>query len=298
MKYLNQAPKELKAMSAAFKKAHKTVQEVAQTGRYYIEPKYDGVHGIAIIGPAGGEMLSRDNKKYLSCNHILKALHSMLGPGWVVFGEIYKWGTPFKEISGAARRHSPQPDLMYVVYDMIKLEEWEANLSADSYEYRRNRLRSKWVSGSHGLILGPYHDAWGVDPDAYAGDLKKQGGYDGAILKDSTAGWAPGACKQGECIKIKPQTTLDLRVVGMEEGKGKHAGTMGALQVVYKGVVSSVGTGFTDEERGRWWSIRHVDFASSLNHYIVEVKCMEIDESNTLREPVFLAERFDKVKPD
>lgn len=297
MNYLNQAPKELKAMKAAFKKEHPTLQDVAQTGRYYIEPKYDGVHGIAIIAPEGGQMLSRDNKPYLSCDHILKDLHSMLGAGWVVFGEIYKWDTPFKEISGAARRHSPQPELLFVVYDMITLAEWRMGNSSIPYELRRKLLRGKWTNHPS-LVLGAFHDAWGVDPEKYAAELKLKGGYDGGMLKDREAGWCPGACKSGECIKIKPQLTLDLQVVGVVEGEGKHKGTMGAIQVSYRGAITSVGTGFTDHERSMWWSRRHVQFTSSLNRVIVEVKCMEVNDNNTLREPVFIAERFDKLKPD
>lgn len=302
MNYINQAPKELKAQSAGFKKGHPDLRSVANSGHYYIEPKYDGVHGVAIIGQAGGEMLSRDNKKYLSCNHILKALHAMAGPGFVYFGEVYKFDTPFKEISGAARRHSDQPDLLFVVYDVITEEEFKAGNSTATYEQRRaalKELRNNYEAPiGWPIIIGAYHPAFGIDPDAYSAELKAKGGYDGGMLKDAYAGWKPGACKQGEAIKVKPQLTLDLQVVGMVEGEGKHSGTMGALTVIYRGVTTNVGTGFTDAERSLWWSIRHVNFQSSLNRYIVEVKCMEVNDNNTLREPVFIAQRHDKTTPD
>lgn len=304
MNYINQAPKELKAQSAGFRKQHPTLMTVAQSGNYYIEPKYDGVHGVAILGETGGKMLSRDNKEYLSCDHILKDLHEVFGTGWVIFGEIYKFDTPFKEISGAARRHSAQPDLLFVVYDMVSLAGFERGFEPVAYEDRRQRIAAAWLnahaSGSMklSLIKGAFHPAVSTDPDAFAGSLKKLGGYDGAMLKDTQAAWSPGACKDGEAIKVKPKITLDLRVVGMEEGEGKHKNTMGALLVEYRGVTSKVGTGFDDKERSMWWSLRHVQFRSSLNCYIVEVECMEVTSTNKLREPVYKGERHDKPQPD
>lgn len=60
-------------------------------------------------------------------------------------------------------------------------------------------------------------------------------------------------------VKVKPIHTLDLAVIGVQEGTGRHRGRMGALLIAYRDwngryvLASKVGTGFTDLERTWWW---------------------------------------------
>lgn len=64
-------------------------------------------------------------------------------------------------------------------------------------------------------------------------------------------------------IKVKPIHTIDLAVIAIQAGKGRHKGRMGALVCAYRDVngrfvlAGKVGTGFTDEQR-EWWST-HVE---------------------------------------
>ena len=54
-------------------------------------------------------------------------------------------------------------------------------------------------------------------------------------------------------VKDKAWKHCDLRVIGMEEGKGTYAGTLGKLVVDYKGNELRL-SGMTDEERNRFWN--------------------------------------------
>jgi DNA ligase-1 len=47
---------------------------------------------------------------------------------------------------------------------------------------------------------------------------------------------------------------LDLEVVGLEEGTGRNQGKLGAAIVEHKGYKVNVGSGFTDEEREKYWN--------------------------------------------
>lgn len=299
MDYINQAPKEHKAMSAKFRKQFPTLKDLAESGLYLLQPKFDGVHGVAILRDDGGKMLSRDNKEYKSCDHILKELHVVFGHGVVIFGEIYKFDTPFKDISGMARRHNPEPTLMFVVYDAVPLMDFDTGHGAAPYEDRREYILTHMKTRPTGssLVACPTYPGVGVDWQEYAQSLKDGGGYDGLIARLAKASWDPGACKEGEVIKVKPQITLDLRVVGVEEGKGKQAGMAGALIVEYKGVQSKVGTGMDDETRAMWWAYRQIVARGDVV-FIIEVKCMEVTSANKLREPVYIARRYDKPQPD
>jgi hypothetical protein len=75
-------------------------------------------------------------------------------------------------------------------------------------------------------------------------------GYEGLVIR------ANGS------IKVKPVHTIDVVVIGIEPGKGKHTGRMGALWTAFRDwtgkylVAGKVGTGFSDEER-EWWT-RHL----------------------------------------
>ena len=61
-------------------------------------------------------------------------------------------------------------------------------------------------------------------------------------------------------IKIKPIYTVDLAVIAIQAGKGRHAGRMGALVTAYMDwtgryvLAGKVGTGFTDVQREWWWA--------------------------------------------
>ena len=59
--------------------------------------------------------------------------------------------------------------------------------------------------------------------------------------------------RSNSLLKVKYVESMDLKVVDMLEGTNKYKGMMGALVVDYKGYRVGVGSGFSDEERQRFW---------------------------------------------
>lgn len=99
-------------------------------------------------------------------------------------------------------------------------------------------------------------------------------------------------------LKVKKMNTLDLEIVGFEEGEGRLAGTLGAILVRYKdGNVVKVGSGFSDRLRGELWKARG-DFLGT----IVEIQYFEettnADGGKSLRFPIFKDFRPDKTEAD
>lgn len=99
-------------------------------------------------------------------------------------------------------------------------------------------------------------------------------------------------------LKVKKMQTMDLEIVGFEEGEGRLAGTLGAILVRYKdGNVVKVGSGFSDRLRGELWRARG-DFLGT----IVEIQYFEettnADGGKSLRFPIFKDFRPDKLQPD
>ncbi len=59
--------------------------------------------------------------------------------------------------------------------------------------------------------------------------------------------------RSNSLLKVKYVESMDLKVVDIQEGTGKYEGMLGALIVDYKGYRVGVGSGFSDEERRRFW---------------------------------------------
>lgn len=95
-------------------------------------------------------------------------------------------------------------------------------------------------------------------------------------------------------LKMKEFFSMDLRVVGAEEGSGKYAGMLGALLLEDDtgAVKTKVGSGFTDEDRAEIW----VEFISGrLVGKIVEINGQEVTKDGSVRFPTYICTRMDKT---
>ena len=283
----NLAPKALSEQCAAFKKKYPTLDDLP-ADEYIMMPKYDGCLAI-VVADDTGHVLTRTGESITSIPHVLSDARAML-PGYVIFGEAYKFGAPFKDISGAFRRHAPQDDLILAAFDAVPVADWRAGKCDEPYKARLERLqRADWSTPGESIIVAPTGGlgSW----RGFTNYLVSIGGYDGAILRRADAGWHTGASKNGEAIKVKPVQSLDLRAVDWFYGKGKHAGRAGGIVVEYRGVQTQVGTGFSDAER-------ETIASQGTRNQIAEVEFMELTKDGKLREPRFKGWRFDKDQPD
>lgn len=281
----NLAPKALSEQCAAFKKKYPTLDDLPADD-YVMMAKYDGC--LAIITPDG--VITRTGEAITSIPQCLEAAAKLL-PDHVIFGEVYKYDTPFKEISGAFRRHKPQSGLFVMVFDAVPFADWKAGKCDKPYIERYTALKDAWLrTPTASLIVATALDL--VAPQGFANAMVRQGGYDGAIIRRKDALWTTGASKNGEAIKVKPAKSLDLEVHGWYRGKGKHAGRAGGITVLYKGVQTDVGTGFSDRER------QEIADAGQAPCGVAEVEFMELTADGKLREPRFKGWRYDKEQPD
>lgn len=289
----NQAPKALDEQKAAFKKAYPTLKDLPAKD-YVVQPKYDGCLAIVVADPKHPRIMTRTGEFVLSMQHVLQQALDCF-PGMVLFGEAYKWGTPFKTISGMFRKHSQQPTLLLALFDMVPVQAWEAGFDPEPFNERQKRFFfEEWPTPCPSIFVVPTLDF--EAPQALANTLVESGGYDGVILRDVNAPWRNGACKDGEVIKVKPTQSLDLEVAGWFPGKGKHEGRAGGITVIYNDVMTDVGTGFTDAERQE--IVDTWELTRTMPARIAEVEFMGITSVGKLREPRFKGWRYDKSKVD
>ena len=126
----------------------------------------------------------------------------------------------------------------------------------------------------------------------YATECIKDG-YEGVMIKDRFGVYE---CKRStQWLKWKPVITVDLTVIGVEEGTGRNVGKLGAFicegDDQGKKIHVNVGSGLTDKNREEFWENR-----DNLIGQVVEIKADAITQTQdtndiySLRFPRF--ERF------
>ena len=188
-----------------------------------------------------------------------------------------------------------KPEIKYTIFDMIKTSDFENGRDGENYSSRRKTLdkSSNYLNSKMGeveVLPVLYH---GTDQTQIEKLLDK-------MVKEDKEGLMLNLdcpykrSRHRGILKIKRFYTMDLEIVGYEEGSGKLAETLGALIVKYKNNEVKVGTGFSDDQRSEFWSKKE-----DLIGKICEVKYKEVSsDKNTglesLQFPVFIQIRKDK----
>ena len=288
-------------------------------GTKRLEPKLDGVRVLMTVIPAeDGDVsvisLSRNGKVFENFTHIeeqirdnfvklvRKAATSNLSMGFVLDGEVI--GNTFQELMRQARRKEnvQADDSVFNIFDIIPLDDfrrgyWNAQLS------KRIKILEDMrsvVDNMPNIELLPHIM---VDLDTaegrevlhrYAKD-QVNAGFEGIMIKDVNA---PYECKRNTFwMKWKPTITVDLEVIGVEEGTGRNIGRLGALVCAGtddgKDITVNVGSGFSDSDRDILYSDRNLVIGRTVE-ILCDVITQNQDGTYSLRFPRFVRFRDDK----
>jgi DNA ligase-1 len=290
-----------------------------------LEPKLDGVRVLLMVIPNdSGEITtvcySRNGKVFENFTHIEEQVRAKFGElvrastgvnkvfarsllnGFVLDGEVI--GNSFQELMRQARRKEnvQAEDSVFNVFDIIPIEDfrrgfWNAQLSQriETLESMRPVIEQMPNVELLPHIMVDLDTGAGVDQfHRYCKDMVNDG-FEGVMIKDVNA---PYECKRNTFwLKYKPTITVDLEVVGVDEGTGKNVGKLGALvcegQDDGKFITVNVGSGFSDDERDSLYRDRNLVIGRT-----VEILCDVITQSQdgtySLRFPRFVRFRDDK----
>ncbi len=258
------------------------------------EPKSDGVRTLAIKRDGHTTAYSRNGKEYRNFINIVKAIDDLEVDNCVFDGEVE--GETFDAVMNVAHtknRGRDDKDLHFKIWDFLSLEDWEANKTeyiqsertGHVYEalknYEANKLGCKYLRQMLGRVV--------TNEEEMMQHFKscRDAGYEGTVVKDMNAVYP---FKRNKCwSKVKEMLTADGIIVDCEEGKGKYKGMLGAILVEIDGVITRVGSGFSDDERNKYWNERE-----ELKGQWVEIKGQEFTKDKCLRFPTFLRFRPDR----
>ena len=271
---------------------------------YAVLTKIDGGRIIAIKENGKVSFYTRAGQLYEGLVDLEKEMLEKF-PDCMLDGEITIFdseGVPSKEAYKKAmklsRRDGQKTGLKMLVFDCMSVEEFRSQKCTHTWSERREAVEHIFSNANtvyFELLPVIYR---GMDTSMIPKLLNEAiaNQQEGIMLSlvdepyQFTRTWA--------LQKVKRMQDVDLEVVGFVEGEGRLAGTLGALLVRYKcGNLVKVGSGFSDELRKEIWANR-----SEWLGAICAIQYFETSFSasgdESLRFPVFLERRVDKINPD
>jgi DNA ligase-1 len=202
---------------------------------WWMSEKLDGVRAYW----DGRQLLSRQGNLFHAPDWFLAGL-----PDVPLDGELWLGRRQFQRAVSIARRQDRSDhwkELTYVVFDAPALEKgFEARL-----EFVRDCLAERGPTHAR-----PHEHLVCGGPDHLRQELARLEALGGEGLMLRRAGSRYEGGRSATLLKVKSFRDAEARVVGHQEGAGRHKGRLGALLVELEdGTRFAVGTGLSDAER-------------------------------------------------
>lgn len=281
--------------------------EFVEGKEFTITTKIDGGRIIALKENGQVSFFTRAGQKYEGLVDLEEEMLREMPDNICLDGEItlLKKGElsskeQYKETMKIVRtKDQEKHGVKMLVFDCMSAEDFKAQRCTLTYEERRN-----WAEAI--IYDNDYFDYFELLPVLYVG---KDTSFIPTLLEAETSTGEEGIMinindalyefkRTNNLLKVKKMNTLDLEIVGFEEGSGRLAGTLGAILVRYKdGNIVKVGSGFSDSIRKKIWE-KQTQYTGT----IVEIQYFEettnADGGISLRFPIFKDFRPDKTEAD
>lgn len=251
----------------------------------YADTKLDGVRCIADLEKK--KIFSRNGKEFKNYPSIMKELEQLnLSNDFKIDGEIVMGH--FQDLMRTVSRKEEgielAKDAVYNIFDVIienkNFQERLLVLDDIKEKIKENNLKHLKV------IKGKKIENEKELLEFYEEQLEN--GFEGIMVKNLDGQYEYKRSYAWQ--KMKPEDSEDLPIIRVEEGTGKYKNSLGSFVCLIKNIGEvNVGSGFTDEERTKYWKRK-----SELPGQMVEVKYQEKTKDGSLRFPVFMRFRSDK----
>ena len=276
------------------------------TGIKRLEQKLDGVRVLAVVTKTTVNLYSRNGKPFDNFPQIVESLDDIKNKfakllqsyphGFVLDGEII--GESFQALMKQAQRKTnvKTDGMTYSVFDWLPLRDFERGFW-NAQQHKRLHELEEYRAVFEMTDCVRIMDGIDVDLDTAEGhDIMRRYaedsvalGFEGIMIKDLDA---PYECRRSTFwMKWKPVMTVDLNIVGFEEGTGRNAGRLGAI--ICEGtdddrlIRVNVGSGLSDENRDEYWHSRD-DLVGRVIEVAADAVTQNQDGSYSLRFPRFV----------
>ena len=278
--------------------------EIVEGKEFVITTKIDGGRIIALKENGQVSFYTRAGQKYEGLVDLEDEMIRLMPDNICLDGEItlqYNEGIPSKEAYKQAmkitRKDGVKHGVKMLVFDMMTVDEFKSQSCSRPYSGRRANLEI--------LFKQPFV-FFEVLPVVYQGTdtsmITKL--LDEAIAAEQEGIMinlcdAPYEFKRTNALlKVKKMQTMDLEIIGFEEGEGRLAGKLGAILVRYKnGNVVKVGSGFSDDFRVTIWN-NQTDYLGKIAEISYFEETTNASGGESLRFPIFKDFRPDKTEAD
>jgi len=270
-------------------------------GDYIITEKLDGNRCVVIKDNSVVKSFTRQGKQYEGLEEIESDIANLPFDNIVFDGELIAdiQGSTievYAETTSKARsKGSNKTGLIFHIFDMLKLKDFQSGKSQDNCVKRKSYLSSIFENNKlpHCKEVKPLYIGSNLSEVEKWMIHASEQSWEGLMVNMDK----PYICKRSDSIlKVKVMSTCDVKVIGFENGTGKYDGKLGAMIVDYKGFNCGVGSGFTDVDREYIWNHQEEYLGK-----IVEIQYFEESKNAqggiSLRFPVFKKLRTDKIEP-
>jgi DNA ligase-1 len=272
---------------------------------FALTTKIDGGRIIAIKENGQVSFFTRAGQKYEGLVDLENELKAVSADNFVLDGEItlldpkgLSSKDQYKETMKITRKDGEKHGVKMLVFDYMPVANFKMQNCPVQYSTRRSCLTAMFDIDTFKYfeLLPVIYKGSDTSMITKCLDEAIADGQEGIMINICDA---PYEFKRTtNLLKVKKMQTLDLQIIGFEEGTGRLAGTLGAILVKYKdGNVVKVGSGFTDWLRTEIWNNQ-----SKYLNAICEISYFEettnADGGISLRFPIFKDFRTDKLEAD
>ena len=268
-------------------------------GEFIVTKKLDGNRNIA-INDTVVKLFTRQGKPNEGFYDVEIEL-ALLPKGYAYDGEFIasidndlSSADLYRETTSKVRKDGVKTDVIFHVFDMIPISDFRNGICNIPCIERKqllhdtlSNLNLKWIKEVPMLYVGE-------DKNIVIKLLNQmiEAKEEGVMVNIANAPYENRRTKN--ILKVKMMKTCDLEIIGFEEGEGRLKGTLGRINVLYKGNEVGVGSGLSDLDRSFLWGNQN-----DLIGKIVEIQYFEESKNAktgefSLRFPVFIKLRSDK----
>lgn len=258
-------------------------KSLLQGQEIFITEKLDGNRCFAEVNHGNVTFYSRSGREIEGLDDVANDLKNLVD-GWYD-GELL--AKTFNETQSTIRKKGKKSDVVFNVFDYVTRNEVAEQTGTHDYLIRRQFM--KQIFDTHDemenvkmvpiIARGKFDEDWVLN---LLSEYTSKGSEGLMINLNSPYQFT----RTDQLLKVKKMGTIDLKVIGMQEGRGEFADTCGALTVEYKGYPVGVGSGLSKEDRIFFWNNRE-----EIIGRVVEVQYFEETKDQngnlSLRFPVF-----------